>query len=64
MCQLNPNRPESANGNIGDGDMSGLRLNASVRMGMLSMPNLMIISRFEVKQSEIKDPFLGIRPPF
>lgn len=57
---VDPNRPESANGNIGDGDMSGLRLNASIRMGMINMPNLMIISRFEVKQSEITDPFLGI----
>jgi len=57
---VNPDRPESANGNIGDGDMSGLRLNASIRMGMFNMPNLMIISRLEVKQSEITDPFLGI----
>jgi len=61
---VNPNRPESANGNIGDGDMSGLRLNGSVRMGMFNMPNLMIISRFEVKQSEITDPFLGISRRF
>jgi outer membrane receptor for ferrienterochelin and colicins len=52
--------PVSANGNIGDGDMYGLRLNGSVRMNMINLPDLMIISSLEVKDSEITDPFLGI----
>ena len=53
-------RPTSANGNIGDGDMYGLRASGSVRMGMLGIPNVMLISSLEVKTSEITDPFLGI----
>ena len=40
--------------------MYGVRLNASVRMNMIRMPNLMLISSLEVKDSEITDPFLGI----
>lgn len=61
---LTPDDPISANGNIGDGDMYGLRLSGSVRMNAINMPNLMIISRFEVKDSEIRDPFLGIERRF
>lgn len=57
---VTPDNPISANGNIGDGDMFGLRLNGSVRMNVINMPDLMIISRFEVKDSNITDPFLGI----
>lgn len=53
-------RPTSANGNIGDGDMYGLRASGSVRMGMIGIPNVMLISSLEVKTSEITDPFLGI----
>ena len=52
--------PTSANGNIGDGDMYGLRASGSVRMGMIGIPNVMLISSLEVKTSEITDPFLGI----
>lgn len=53
-------RPTSANGNIGDGDMYGLNASASVRMGMIGIPSVMLISSLEVKTSEITDPFLGI----
>lgn len=52
--------PTSANGNIGDGDMYGLRASGSVRMGMIGIPDVMLISSLEVKTSEITDPFLGI----
>lgn len=55
-----PDNPVSANGNIGDGDMYGIRLSGSVRMNAINMPDLMIISSLDVKDSEIKDPFLGI----
>jgi hypothetical protein len=51
---------QSANGNIGDGDMYGLRLNASIRMKMINMPNLLVSSRFSVADSKIEDPFTGI----
>jgi len=53
-------RPTSANGNIGDGDMYGFNGKASVRMGMIGLPSVMLISSLEVKTSEITDPFLGI----
>ena len=55
-----PGNPVSANGNIGDGDMYGLRMSGSLRMNAINLPDLMIISRLEVKDSEIRDPFLGI----
>lgn len=55
---------QSANGNIGDGEMWGMAINASIRMNMINMPNLMITSRFNVKDSEITDPFLGITRRF
>ena len=51
---------QSANGNIGDGDVWGLSVNASIRMRMFNMPNLLVTSRFNVVDSEIRDPFLGI----
>ena len=51
---------QSANGNIGDGEMYGLRLNASIRMKMIDMPNLLVSTRFSVTDSKIEDPFTGI----
>ncbi len=50
----------SASGNIGDGFEYGINLNASIRMGMINLPNLLITSSLNVQDSEIKDPFLGI----
>jgi hypothetical protein len=55
-----PDDLKSANGNIGDGIVYGLNLNASIRMRMIDMPNLLITSGFNVEDSEIEDPFLGI----
>ncbi len=55
---------QSAAGNIGDGTMYGLRLNASVRMNMINMPNLLVSSQFSVADSNITDPFLGIERRF
>ncbi len=54
----------SANGNIGDGDMWILRLNSAIRMKMFDMPNLLVTSKLQVRDSEIKDPFLGITRRF
>ena len=54
------NNLKSANGNIGDGKMYGLRVNASVRMQMIDMPNLLVSSGWSVQDSEIEDPFTGI----
>ena len=50
---------QSANGNIGDGKMWGLSVNASVRMSMINMPNLLFSSRWNAADSEITDPFTG-----
>jgi len=50
---------QSANGNIGDGEKYGLRINASIRMHMIDMPNLLVTSNWSVQDSEITDPFTG-----
>jgi len=51
---------QSANGDIGDGDRWGLMLNASIRMRMINLPNLLLTSSLTVEDSSITDPFLGI----
>ncbi len=51
---------QSIAGNIGDGHMYGLTAAASIRMRMISMPNLLITANFNVKDSSVIDPFLGI----
>ena len=51
---------QAANGNIGDGKAWGINLNASIRMRMIDMPNLLITSRLNLEDSKITDPFLGI----
>ena len=50
----------SANGNIGDGEKYGIDLNASIRMRMIDMPNLLLTASLNAEDSEIIDPFLGI----
>jgi len=55
-----PTSLESANGNIGDGKNYGMNLNASIRMRMINMPNLLLTTNFNVQDSEVTDPFLGI----
>lgn len=54
----------SANGNIGDGVEYGLNLNASIRMGMINMPNLLVTTGLNLQDSEVTDPFLGIERRF
>lgn len=54
----------SANGNIGDGDMWILRGEAAIRMKMFDMPNLLVTTSGELRDSEIRDPFLGINRRF
>ena len=55
---------QSANGNIGDGTEYGLDLNASIRMGMIGLPNLLVSPSFIVQDSQVTDPFLGIERRF
>lgn len=59
-----PTNLASANGNIGDGTMYGFNLNASIRMNMINMPNLLVTSGLNVQDSKITDPFLGIERRF
>jgi outer membrane receptor protein involved in Fe transport len=50
----------SANGNIGDGERYGIKLDGSLRMGMINLPELLITSSVQVEDSSVTDPFLGI----
>lgn len=54
----------SVNGNIGDGWEYGTNLSASMRMGMLGLPNLLFTYTLNLQDSEITDPFLGIQRRF
>ena len=55
---------QSANGNIGEGDMYGMSLSGSIRMRMFDMPNLLVTSRLSVTDSNITDPFQGFERRF
>ena len=55
---------QSANGNIGDGTEYGLDLNASIRMGIIGLPNVLVSPSFLVQDSQVTDPFLGIERRF
>ncbi len=59
-----PDDLQSANGNIGDGEEWGASLSASIRMNMIGMPNLLVSPTLELQDSEIIDPFLGIKRRF
>ncbi len=50
----------SANGNIGDGERYGLSLDASLRLGFIDLPEILVTSRLELENSSVTDPFLGI----
>ncbi len=54
----------SANGNIGDGTEYGMNINASIRMRMIGMPNLLVSPGLNVQDSKVTDPFLGIERRF
>jgi len=59
-----PTALASANGNMGIGNMWQLILRSSIRMKMIDMPNLLVTANFTVRDSDIKDPFLGITRRF
>jgi outer membrane receptor for ferrienterochelin and colicins len=50
----------SANGNLGDGERFGGSIDASLRLGMFDLPQLLVTSRVDVEDSNVTDPFLGI----
>jgi hypothetical protein len=55
---------QSVNGNIGDGIEMGMNLSVSVRATPLGMPNLLITTSLNLQDSEVTDPFLGIKRRF
>lgn len=55
-----PTTIQSANGNIGDGERYGLSLNASLRLGFIDQPGMLITSGLDLENSSVTDPFLGI----
>jgi hypothetical protein len=57
---VNESNLQSIAGNIGEGHMYGLNAAASIRMRMIDMPNLLVTANFNVKDSSVTDPFLGI----
>ena len=44
--------------------MYGLSINASIRMRMIDMPNLLVSSQWNVSDSKIDDPFTGLERRF
>lgn len=51
---------QSANGNIGDGERYGIALDASLRLGFIGLPDVLVTSGVEFEDSEVQDPFLGV----
>ncbi|MCH7816345.1 MAG: TonB-dependent receptor [Proteobacteria bacterium] len=56
-----PDDLQSARGNIGDGNRYGLNLDVSARLGMLGLPNALLTTGVGLRDSEVIDPFLGIK---
>ncbi|MEX2469997.1 MAG: TonB-dependent receptor plug domain-containing protein [Pseudohongiellaceae bacterium] len=52
---------QSARGNIGDGKRYGLNLDLSTRLAMLGLPNALLTTGVRLRDSEVTDPFLGIK---
>ena len=50
---------KSTNGNVGDGSVSGLNLNTSVRLGMVGLPSALLTAGFLVQNSRIDDSLIG-----
>lgn len=56
-----PTLLQSARGNIGDGKRWGLNTNLSTRLGFLGLPNGLLTLGVGLSDSEVIDPFLGIK---
>lgn len=56
-----PTRLVSARGNIGDGKRYGINMNLSTRLGYLGLPNALFTAGLSLGDSEVVDPFLGIK---
>ncbi len=54
-----PSRPISANGNVGDGKVFGLYLNASIRLGFLDLPQTVVTAGLNLEDAYLYDPLIG-----
>ena len=54
-----PLTPISANGNVGDGKVFGLYLNASIRLGFLDMPQAVVTAAVNIEDAYIFDPLIA-----
>ncbi|MGM0634363.1 MAG: TonB-dependent receptor plug domain-containing protein [Pseudomonadota bacterium] len=54
-----PDRPVSADGNVGDAERWGVYLDASTRLTPLGLPDALLTSSLNIFDSRITDPFLG-----
>ena len=54
-----PTQLKSTNGNVGDGSVSGLNLNTSIRLGMVGLPSALLTAGFLVQNSRIDDALIG-----
>jgi hypothetical protein len=50
---------QSVNGNVGDGTILGLDLDASVRLGFIGVPEAVLTAGVLVQESKINDPLIG-----
>jgi len=48
----------SANGNVGDGEVFGLYLNASIRLGFLNLPQAVFTAGLNLEDAHIYDPLI------
>ena len=54
-----PNRPQSATGNVGPAKEYGWRTRASFRLNQFNLPNAIVSLRLNVLDSEILNPFIN-----
>lgn len=54
-----PLKPISANGNVGDGKVFGLYLNASIRLGFLNLPQAVVTAAINFEDAYIYDPLIA-----
>lgn len=50
---------QSANGNIGSGERYGVNLDASIRLGFIGRPEMLLTSGVQLEDSNVTDSFLG-----
>jgi len=58
-ASTSPTNLASTNGNVGDGTVYGLNLNASIRLGFLNFPQAVVTAGLLVQDSKIFSPLIG-----